>query len=252
MHPIRNSAVQKGIAILLALVFWQAVAMIVGMDIVFVSPIRVIARLATIWLEEGFLSTILFSFLRIVFGFMIAFVLGALLAVLSCRFPILETLLWPYVITIKTVPVASFIIISLIWLKSSQLSAFISFLMVFPVIYSNVLSGMKNTDPKLLEMAHLYRVKWTRKLLYLYLPSVKPYLFSACSIALGMSWKSGIAAEVIGVVSGSIGDRLYESKIYFMTADLFCWTVIIVLVSVLFEKIFLYLLRRTFVGLERL
>lgn len=226
--------------------------MIVGMDIVFVSPIRVIARLAVIWTEEGFLSTILFSFMRIVLGFLIAFTLGTVLAVLACRFPFLETLLWPYVITIKSVPVASFIIISLIWLKSSRLSAFISFLMVFPVIYSNVLSGMKNTDPKLLEMAELYRVRWARKLLYLYLPSVRPYLVSACSIALGMSWKSGIAAEVIGVVAGSIGERLYTSKIYFQTADLFCWTVIIVLVSVLFEKLFLFLLKRVFTRLERL
>ena len=67
-----------------------------------------------------------------------------------------------------------------------------------------------------------------------------------------MAWKAGVAAEVIGIVDGSIGERLYTSKIYFQTADLFCWTVIIVLVSVLFEKLFLFLLKRVFTRLERL
>ena len=175
-----------------------------------------------------------------------AFALGCLLGVLSGKWPLLETLLWPYVITIKTVPVASFIIISLIFFSARQLSTFISFLMVFPVIYSNVLEGIRSTDRELLEMGQVFRIPWGRRLLYIYLPHLKPFLFSACSVALGMSWKSGVAAEVIGVAAGSIGEKLYESKIYFMTEDLLAWTVVIVLISVLFEKLFLRLMKAAF------
>ena len=61
-----------------------------------------------------------------------------------------------------------------------------------------------------------------------------------------MSWKSGVAAEVIGVAAGSIGEKLYESKVYFLTSDLLAWTVVIVLVSVLFEKAFLRLMKAAF------
>ncbi len=225
--------------------------MIVGMEMLLASPLRVAERLASIWLEKGFWSTVAYSAARIVLGFLTAFVLGIALAVAAGRSHIVETLLWPYIITIKSVPVASFIIISLIWLTSGELAVFISFLMVFPIIYSNTLQGIKTTDPKLIEMANLYRVPWVRKFKYIYLANVKPYLVSACSIALGMSWKSGIAAEVIGLVNGSIGEKLYESKIYFMTADLLAWTVIIVAVSVAFEKGFLYLLKKAFAGLEK-
>ena len=248
---MRRPAVQKAIAVFLALAVWQIVAMTVKLQVLLVSPLNVIARLGTIWLETGFWSAVFFSLLRIVAGFMLAFFVGILLAVAAGRFPALETLLWPYVITIKSVPVASFIIISIIWLSSDRLVVFISFLMVFPVIYSNVLQGMKSTDAKLLEMASLYRVPWTKKLIYIYLPNIKPYLIAACSISLGMSWKAGIAAEVIGVVNGSIGEMLYESKIYYLISDLFAWTVIVVIISVLFEKTFLFLIKKAFAGLER-
>ena len=231
---------------------WQLAAMLLDQRLLLASPVKVLGRLATIWLEKGFWQTVSFSFVRIVCGFLLAFVTGILLAVLAGRFPIVEIFLWPFVLTVKSVPVASFIIILLIWLSSAELSIIISFLMVFPILYSNVLQGIKSTDGKLTEMAQLYKMPWSRRLFYIYLPQVKPFLYSACSVALGMSWKAGIAAEVIGIPAGSIGDALYQSKIYYNTSDLFAWTVIIVLISVGFEKVFLVALKRAFSGMEKL
>ena len=214
---LKNNTIRKIAAVALALLLWQAGAMAVNLPMLLVTPVEVVKRLFTLVLEARFWRTLLFSFSRIVLGFAIAFAAGCLLGVLSGKWPLLETLLWPYVITIKTVPVASFIIISLIFFSARQLPTFISFLMVFPVIYSNVLEGIRSTDRELLEMAQVFRIPWIRRLGYIYLPHLRPVLFSACSVALGMSWKSGVAAEVIGVASGSIGEKLYESKIYFMT-----------------------------------
>lgn len=243
---------QRTAAIIFAILLWQVASMLLDQSLLLVSPFKVIERLGAIWLEAGFWQTIGFSFSRIVSGFILGFVCGTLLAILAGRLHIIEVFLWPYVLTIKSVPVASFIIISLIWLTSSELSIFISFLMVFPIIYSNVLQGIKSTDIKLLEMAQLYRTPWRRRLLYIYLPQLRPFLISACSVALGMSWKAGIAAEIIGIPTGSIGEMLYESKIYYNTSSLFAWTVIIVLLSVSFEKLFTLLLKKAFAGLEKL
>ena len=243
---LQKNSIRKILSVALALLLWQAGAILLDLPLLLVPPLEVVKRLWGLVRESDFWRTLLFSFSRIVLGFAIAFVLGCVLGVLSGKWPLLETLLWPYVITIKTVPVASFIILSLFFLSARRLSTFISFLMVFPVIYSNVLEGIRSTDKELLEMGQVFRIPWGRRLLYIYLPHLKPFLFSACSVALGMSWKSGVAAEVIGVASGSIGEKLYESKIYFMTEDLLAWTVVIVLVSVLFEKLFLRLMRTAF------
>ena len=234
---------QKAGAVLLALALWQAVSMIVGMDMLLASPLKVLARLGTIWREKGFLSTVLFSLCRIFGGFLLAFLAGIVLSLLAGRFRTVEILLWPYVVTIKSVPIASFIILCLIWFSYSQMTVFIAFLIAFPVIYSNVLQGIRNTDPQLVEMAKVYKVRGVRKLFYIQLPGVMPFLTSACSVAIGMSWKAGVAAEVIGVINGSIGQKLYDAKIYFQNADLLSWTLIIILLSVAGEKLFVRLLR---------
>ncbi|MBQ9924370.1 MAG: nitrate ABC transporter permease, partial [Clostridia bacterium] len=120
--------------------------MLLDLPLLLVPPLEVVKRLWGLIRESDFWRTLLFSFSRIVLGFAIAFVLGCVLGVLSGKWPLLETLLWPYVITIKTVPVASFIILSLFFLSARRLSTFISFLMVFPVIYTNVLEGIRSTD----------------------------------------------------------------------------------------------------------
>ena len=116
---------------------------------------------------------------------------------------------------------------------------FISALMVFPPVYLNVLAGIDSADPKLLEMARVFRVPFRRTLKGIWLPQVLPYFRAAVSLALGLCWKAGVAAEVIGLPSGTIGERLYTAKVYFQTPDLFAWTAVILAVSVLLERLFL-------------
>ena len=246
----QKTLLQRIGAVALALALWQLLAMAVGQQLLVPTPLSVVQRLGTIWQEDGFWSTIWFTFRKIVAGFLLGLGFGLGFGALAGRFPLFEILFRPWAVMIKSIPVASFIIICLIWLNTSQLAVFISFLMVFPAIYSNTLQGIRSADPALLEMARLYRVPFSRRLGYIYVPQVKPFLLSGCSVALGMSWKSGVAAEVIGVVGGSIGERLYESKVYFQTADLLAWTVVIVVCSVGFEKLVLWLLRRCFAAWE--
>lgn len=241
----------KIFAVLFALLVWQIVAMTVDLKILLISPIEVAVRITTIWQTEGFFDSIWFSFYHIAGGFFIALALGIALAALAGRFEWIETLLWPFLITVKTVPVASFVVICLIWLSADNLSVFISFLIVLPVVYSNVLEGIKNEDRGMLELGTVFRMPFMRRLAYIHLPQLKPFILSACSTALGMAWKAGIAAEIIGTPDGSIGKQLYYSKICLDTDDLLCWTIIIVIISVLFEKLFMLALRAFFSRLER-
>ena len=241
----------KALAVIFALLVWQTAAVAVDQSILLVSPIDVALRLTTIWQVEGFASSIWFSFYHIAGGFLLALVSGILLAALSGCFRWVETALWPFMITVKTVPVASFVVICLIWLSAQNLSVFISFLIVLPVVYGNVLQGIKSEDGKMLEVAEVFRMPVLRRILYIHMPQLKPFILSACATALGMSWKAGIAAEIIGTPDGSIGKQLYYAKIYLDTDDLLCWTVIIVIVSVAFEKLFMLALRAAYRRLER-
>ena len=240
---LQNHWLARVASVLFWLLVWQAAAMALHQPLLLSSPLRVAERLFALLGERAFYAALGYSLRRIALGFFAGFLLGALLAMLAARLPLMEALLRPLMVTVKSVPVASFIILALIWLSARRLSAFIAFLMVLPIAYGNLLSGLKSTPTQLLEMA---------RLLYIQLPHIKPHLLSALTLALGMSWKAGVAAEVIGIPTGSIGEQLYQSKVYFDLTSLYAWTVAIVLVSVLFEKAVLLAVRLLYGRLERL
>ena len=207
------------------------------------SPVETGARLwqlgqtAPFWLAVGGSAT------RILGGFLLACALAIPCAALAARFVSARELLAPLTAVMRAVPVASFIILAFLWLPSKgYLALFIAFLMVFPVAYGNILAGILQVDGQLLEMTEVFCVPVWRRVKHLYIPQVLPWFRTACSLGLGLCWKAGVAAEVIGVVQRSLGEQLYNAKIYFETADLFAWTVVIVALSALFEKLFLGLL----------
>lgn len=230
------------LAVLFALLIWEGAALLLGNDLLLVTPVRVAERLFLLMGERTFWKSLGFTFSRIAGGFLLALALSAALAALSARWPLLETLLHPFVAVIQSVPVASFIVIALLWLSSRRLSIFIAFLMVFPILYTNQLQGLRSADRELLEMAAVFRIPPLGRVRKIYLPALRNYLLAGCRVALGLCWKAGVAAEVIGVTQNSVGGKLYDAKVYLEIADLFAWTAVIVLVSAVFEKLFLFLL----------
>lgn len=238
------SRLRKPFIICLWLAFWQTAAVLVHNSIMLVGPFEALQALWSLLPAVDFWRSVAGSFGRISTGFLLAFAAGILLGSLAYTAPFLEEILEPFMLFLKAVPVASFVILALIWADSRNLSVVISFLVVLPVIYVNTLAGLQSTDPKLLEMAVVFRMPVWRKIRFIYLPALVPHLVSGCRIALGMSWKSGAAAEVIGLPEHSIGEHLYIAKIYLETADLFAWTLVIILVSAVFEQMVLFLISR--------
>ena len=212
MHSITNDRAKTDngtkytgiriLAVLFWIAIWQFASMYLKQEILLASPVSVVRKLFELSFTGNFWQSVGFSFVRIVTGFLLAMFLGIFLAVLAYWSKTVEILIAPVIAVVKSTPVASFIILCLIWIPSRNLSVFISFLMVLP------------------------------------------YFLSACRLSLGMCWKAGVAAEVIGVPSGSIGEKLYNAKIYLNTPELFAWTIVIIVISFVFEKCFLGIVSR--------
>lgn len=225
------------------LVLWQLAAAAVGQEILLVSPADVLMRLITLLPEADFWARIGYSSLRIFLGLALGMTIGALLGALAAKFAWVGQLFAPLIAVVRAIPVASFIIVALIWISSKNLSVFISFLICFPVFYTNVFNGMRAADVKLLEMADVFGLSEYKRMRYIMLPSVYPYFRAGASVAIGLTWKSGIAAELIAQTGGSIGEKLYYAKAYLLTADMFAWTFTIVMLSAAFELAASILLR---------
>ena len=232
-----DSAVKAGdiLVRLTAVLFWTMVwwgcSVAVGKEILLPSPWLVLRRLCELAGTREFWLSCGGSLLRVIAGFALAFVCGIAMGVLMRLSPLLRRLLEPLLAVVKATPVASFIILALVWIKSTMTPVFIAFLIVLPVITSNVDEGIAQTDARLIEMCDIFGIRGIKRLRALYIPSLAPYLLAAVRTGLGLAWKSGVAAEVIGRTRGSIGDMLYQSKLYLETADLFAWTAAVVVLS---------------------
>ncbi len=221
------------------IIIWQVASMVIDMQIFLPSPIAVASKFIQLLAQVTFWQSVAFTLVRIISGFTLGTVVALILAALSSRWSAIEILLAPMMITIKSVPVASFIILVLIWFSSRNLSILISFLMALPILYTSTLQGIHSMDHSLLEMAKVYGFRPIQRIRYLYGIQVFPYFKSSVMVAIGLCFKAGIAAEVIGVPRDSIGAHIFESKIYLDTVSLFAWTVVVLLISLLCEKLLL-------------
>ncbi len=225
-------------SVLFWLLVWQIAAMALDQKILLASPISVAGRLVELVPQFDFIKSILFSLTRIIGGFLLGTMTGVILSALAGKFSPVRQLLAPLISAVKAIPVASFTILALIWISSENLSVLISFLIAVPIVYSNMLEGIDSLDPKLTTMAEVFEIPAAKRFVGIYLSQLLPYFRSAAKLSMGLCWKSGVAAEVIGIPDGSIGEKLYMSKVYLETEDLFAWTLIIILLSYISEKIF--------------
>ena len=236
---------QRAAALAAWIVVWQLAAVSLGHGGLFLAtPIQTLQALAQLAPTAGFWQRIVFSALRILAGFLLAVVGGLVLGALGARWRWVRIFIEPAMQLIRAMPVASFVILALLWVRSANLSVVVSFTHVLPVVYAGTVGGIADTDPALLEMAKVYRLPLGKRLRYIWLPGIFPSFCESCIAAMGMCWKSGVSAEVIGLPDHSVGDALYRAKITISTPEVFAWTLVIVLLSATLSTLAAWALRR--------
>ena len=226
---------------LLPAVFWLAVwwllALIVGKELLIPSPPLVVRTLLELVVTGAFWRYTALTLLRITLGLLLGIVLGILTALLTNRLSLLHALLAPAVRVVRATPVASFIILVLLWVANGRVPVVISALVVLPVIWESTAAGLRSVDRDLLEFARAYRLTGLDTWRRIVIPSMLPQLAAAVCTAIGLAWKSGVAAEVLCLPKAAVGTQVYFSKLYLDTPALFAWTLIVVALSLTVERI---------------
>lgn len=230
-----------GVTALFWLAVWQAAAVLLP-KLLFAGPVPTVRSLLSLLQNSEFWFSIAHSLGKIASGFLLAFSTGCLLAIACRRMPVLRMLLGPLIQVMKSLPVACFIVVALIWVRSEWISVLTAFFVVFPAVYINLGEGLQQTDQGMLEMAQLFHLTPVKRLRAVWLPACLPYLLSACRVSVGMALKAGVAGEIIGLPRWSIGEQLYLSKLYLNTADLFAWSLVIILLSLALERLLVFAL----------
>lgn len=238
---LKEKIVRKTAIILLWLVIWQIVSVLVGNKVLFASPLETLKALAMLCVEADFVKILLVSSLKLILGFMLGLLAGGILGCIGAKKKWVRECLHPLLAFMKSVPVAAFVVMLLVWWGSKWLSVAIVFVVVFPHIYMAFQEGLLQVDLQMLEVAKVFGMHSLNKTFYLYKAALKPFLANGLKLSFGLSWKSGVAAEVIGTPDFSIGEALYMAKTHLNTSEVFAWIAVILMLSSVCEKVGLWL-----------
>ncbi len=239
-----NKILKKSAILLFWVAVWQMLSMLVSNALLIPSPLDTLKSLVSLAQTENFYISIAFSLIRIIIGFLLGVTVGFLCGVLSANNRVFKDFTTPLLQLIKSVPVASFIILAFFWFESGKLPIFISFLMVVPIIWSSVETALLSLDKKYVEMGKVFSLSTVKIFFKIKLALIFPAFLSAALTSLGFAWKSGIAAEVIAKPLSSLGGLLERSKTHLEISEVFALTVIVALLSLALELLLKKLLGR--------
>ena len=222
---------------------WMLVAALVAQPLILPGPGAVVAALLRLVCAVGTWAILAGSGVRILGGLALAALCGGLLAGISVRSRAFARLAAPALSFVKATPVACVVVLLLIWLGSARVSIAAVFLMALPGVYFSLVEGLSQVDKPLEQMFRLHGVRGWRLFCAHTWREVLPFVLSCARAVIGMSWKAGVAAELIGMAVGTVGERIYQAKLLIETADLLAWTVLVVAASWACERVLVWLLR---------
>lgn len=234
----------KVVGVAVWLLLWQIVALLENNVFIIPTPFETIKTLLTLLDDVVFLKSIVLTLFRVFTGFFLSVSFGVVFGVFSGISKWVHDIIKPVIVIFKATPVISVILMISIYVNSEVAPILIAFLMCFPIVWTNTYQGIIQTDHNLLEMAKCFNVSRKDVLWGIYLPSIRPYVVAGITMAIGISWKVTVAAEVFSYPKFAIGKKLYQSKIYVETPELFAWTFVVICLSFAFEYLVKYYLKK--------
>lgn len=243
---MKNKYLKWSLITIIWLLLWQAIAMAVSNTLTLPSTVDTIRALFALIADGKFYIDAAATIGRCVAAILMSLIFGFLLSLAAYRSRAIRDFLALPVALFKAVPVMAVAIYMILLLTAGNVPILVCFVMCFPIVYTNLLTGLDSMDKKLLEMAQVYNIRGGQLIKHVYLPMLYPHFKSAMSLVAGMSWKAIVTAEVLSIPKFSLGYELMNAKYYLNTDVLFAYVAIIIAISVLFEK----LVKRLIVGME--
>ncbi|MBQ4252202.1 MAG: ABC transporter permease subunit [Erysipelotrichaceae bacterium] len=235
---------RKLLSLITIIVLWQAIAMILNKPVIVPFPLDVFKVMIRNIGDSSFYSALFATILRMLRGLIAAFVLALAAALTAGIYSSVEDYLSPFINIIKTVPNVSYIVIILILFGSERSVTIITFFILFPSMYSSFLLAMHSVDRELLDVARLEPITFCQKIRYVYWPEIVPAILTSLKTSFGLGFKVSIMAEILGAVRTGVGREMSVARTYVEMDQILAWTLWIIIVSLLADQLFDFLLRK--------
>ncbi|MDR2602007.1 MAG: ABC transporter permease subunit [Spirochaetaceae bacterium] len=249
-----NFSFLLGLAVFFGIWIWGAY--VVGSALILPGPFSVFTQFIILLKSESFYRALCSSTFRLLTGLAISVPIGALAGLLAGLKPVARAFLQPFFTTIASTPVMAVILIAYLAFGSERTPIFTAFLMVFPVMASNTIEGMKSIDPKMKEVFDIYRISFIERLRRLYIPALIPFMAGGLRSSISLGWKVVVAAEVLVQPVFSLGAGMQNAKANLETPELFAWTLSVITAAAISDAALnmcakIYSLKRKYTGKRR-
>ena len=224
-------------SVALLILLWELAALIVASDHIMPGPWTTLLATLRLFTAKSFLTVVGSTVLRGLAGFAIAAASGIILGIIGGLSDTFHAFMKPWIIVVRSTPVVAFVLLALIWLDSDTVPVFIGILTMFPMVYLNIVEGIRSVDPKIVEMASFYKVGRRRLVREVYLPSIEPFAVSGISSAVGIGWRAIVVGEVLSVPQYGIGTVMHSAQTFLQVDVLIAWTLVTILFGALFERL---------------
>lgn len=246
---MKNSITKNKIITIASIIFliclWSTGSLILDSELILPSPAKTFISVYEIFIQPDFLGVIGATILRGLIGFIISFFLALVLGIMAGLNSAFHAFLNPILVTIRSTPVISLILLALIWFDVNQVPVFIALLTMFPFICVNIIDGIRNVEGDLIEMAKVYKVNSKSIVKDIYLPAISPFIFSGASSAMGFGWRAIIIGEVLSQPKYGIGTFMQNAQTYLLVDKVIGWTIIAIMLSYIFENIIRIIEKKT-------
>jgi NitT/TauT family transport system permease protein len=210
-------------------VLWQLASMVLPP---FVAPswARIGQSLLRILTQPDFIAV---TVGRVALALAVSFALGMALAMAMYRWSVLERYAMPFIKLLMAVPVLCWILFAVLWFKVREVRiAFILVVVCAPIFIIDVLDGMHGVSKELRDAVRALRPTARQFFAKLILPATVPAILTSWKVNLSLSIRVVTMAELVGATSG-IGYALMQANETFSVADVFAWTLVLVVILML-------------------
>jgi NitT/TauT family transport system permease protein len=213
-------------------------ALSVGSEYVLPSIRQTFSALLTLFSQQSFYVSLLFTLLRTLVAFIISFALAFLLATLVTVKKGAEGFISPVMGIIRALPTIAVVLLLLFWTNSNVAPIVVTMLVVLPTSYTQIKNALMSVDKTTIEAGYVDGANKKQAFMEIRLPQAMPSVYDAMGGGFALNLKLMVAAEVLASTANSLGYLLNTSKVYFEIATMIALVVVSVIIGCIVEGVF--------------
>jgi ABC-type nitrate/sulfonate/bicarbonate transport system permease component len=219
-------------------VLWHVVSVYVLASVLFPPPGRVIAKAFELASEGTLWENASISLRRILLGFFFGSLIGIPVGLAIGSFRVVRGILEPYTEFLRFIPATALITVAVIWFGIGEGSKI--FLIIYTTVFIVIIStaaGVSAVAPNKIRAARSLGASRTQIFWYVALPATVPYILTGMRLAMGNSFVTIIAAELVAANAG-LGKMIWDARLYMLVDQIFVALLVLGLLGFTADRLF--------------